>query len=243
MSLNNIFQKPVDVKGVGSIYPVKLKDWDEFEDNLNPIILGKNHIQFNTDEDIPLLDRLMIISEENEGIIHSLCRVFDIITRTVGFKLVVSEDNYAFINNENQLVTSNNYEKIRELVLYQNILFEPKIYKNPHVAKWAAKVLEARKKNAPNVTLEDKISTVSVMTGKHYWDLAEYTIYQIDYDFNRIIKIKDYDSQSMLLANPYADNSKLKIKHFAESIDMYENPYDTVFKDKNSLNKMNIAIQ
>ena len=81
------------------------------------------------------------------------------------------------------------------------------------------------------------------MAGKHYWDLEKYTIYQLKYDFNRICKIKDYESQSMMFANPYADLSKLKMEHFAENIDMYENPYDGLFKERSSLIKIDSAIQ
>lgn len=47
MSLANIFQKPKNVIAFGNVYPVKLKDWEEFESNINPIILGKKHIQLN----------------------------------------------------------------------------------------------------------------------------------------------------------------------------------------------------
>lgn len=172
-----------------------------------------------------------------------MCTVFNIVSRTDSFRFVIGDDTYGFINAHNQIVNSINYELIRDTILNQNILFEPKIYKNPAVAKWATKVLEARGKNAPKITLEDKISTVSVMSGKHYWDLAEYTIYQLNYDFNRILKIKDYESQSLVLGNPYVDMSKVKINHFAESINLYENPYDTAFKDKGKLNKLNMAIQ
>jgi hypothetical protein len=86
--------------------------------------------------------------------------------------------------------------------------------------------------------MEEMLSTVSVFTGKHYWDLKDYTIYQLRSDFNRICKIEEYRTQSMVFANPYADLSKFKMDHFAEKIDMYKNPYDDVFKDKSTMKKI-----
>jgi hypothetical protein len=240
MSLANIFQKPIKLEGVGFVHPVKLKDWDEFESNLSPIMLTKNH--FGITDEYSLLD-ILVLGLNDENLIKSLCNIFDIVLQSDSFTIAVSEDNYFFFNENEQVINSSNYDELRKIILHQNILFEPKIYKNPAMQKWAEKVLKARSKNAPNVTLEDKLSTVSVYTGKHYWDLEEYTIYQLQYDFTRICKIKDYDSQSIMFANPYADMSKVKMEHFAENIDMYENPYDGVFKEKSSLVKLNNAIQ
>jgi hypothetical protein len=225
MSLSNIFQKPIKLEGLGLVYPVKLINWDEFEENVSPIMLSKNHLQ--TQEDIPLLDRLVMLEVNSPNTIKSLCKVFNIVLRCEDFTIATSATDYFFFSEENnQVVDRNNYDELRDIILHQNIIFEPKIYKTLALQKWAEKVLKARGKNSPNVTLEDKLSTISVMSGKHYWDLAEYTIYQLNYDFNRIVKIKNYESQSMLFANPYADLSKMKMEHFAENIDMYENPYD-----------------
>lgn len=239
MSLANIFQKPTKVKGLGFVYPVKLKDWDEFEENVTPIMYSKNHIPI--EEDLPLLDRLILLRDEK--IIESLCAIFNLVFRCNEFRIVIEENNYGFVNENKQIIFNLNYEELRNIILHQNILFEPKIYKTPALQKWAEKVLQARGKNSPNVTIEDMLSTLSVMSGKHYWDLGEYSIYQLRYDFNRICKIKNFESQSIMFANPHADLSKVKIEHFAENIDMYENPYDGLFKEKNTLGKINNAIQ
>lgn len=240
MSLRSLFQKPTEIKDLGLVYPVKLKDWEEFEGNVTPVLLSKNHLP--TDEDFPLLDRLVIgLGDPNVTI--SLVKIFNIVFRCEGFRFVYDDSIFCFVNEHDQIIHSHNYEELRTIILHQNILFEPKIYKSPALQKWAEKVLKARGKNAPNITLEDKLSTVSVFTGKHYWDLEEYTMYQLNYDFNRICKFKNFDSQSVMLSNPYGDFSKMKMEHFAENFDMYENPYDGIFKEKSSLMKINNAIQ
>lgn len=243
MSLDNMLNLPIHIKDYGYIYPVKLKNWDKFEINLNPIILGKDHIPLNIDGDFSLLDRLFALGRQDQSVFENMCKVFNIVSNSQKYELIVGDKDYLFINENNQIIDRENYDEIRRVILYQNILFEPKIYKNPTIKKWAEKVLITRAKNAPDITLEDKISTISVFTGKHYWDLAEYTMYQINYDFGRIRKIKNYDTQTIAFANPYADHSKMKIEDFAENINMYENPYDGIFKEKSKLSKIDSAIQ
>jgi hypothetical protein len=238
MSLSNIFQKPIELNGLGFVYPVKLINWDEFEENISPIMLSKNHLQ--TEYDVPLLDRV-VLGLKDERIINSLCKTFNIVLNSNSFKIIVGNQSYMFMNENDQIIDSTNYDELRKIILRQNILFEPKVYKTQALQQWAEKVLKARGKNSPNVTIEDMLSTISVMAGKHYWDLEQYTIYQLRYDFNRICKIKNYETQSLAFANPYADLSNFKLEHFAENVDMYENPYDSVFKE-NKLTKLNSAI-
>jgi hypothetical protein len=241
MTLNNIFGSPIEIEGLGLVYPVKLKNWDKFEKNIQPITFSKKH--FETNQDMPLLD-MLIYGFMSDEIVNSLCEIFNIVLKSKEFSIEPDGNNgFVFINENKQIINSQNYEELRKVILSQNIIFEPKIYKNPALQKWAEKVLKTRSKNSPNVTLEDMLSTISVMSGKHYWDLQEYTIYQLKYDFNRICRIKNYESQSIMFANPYADLSKMKMEHFAENIDMYENPYDGIFKEKSSLSNLNSVIQ
>lgn len=236
MSILNLFGEPFFIEGIGNIYPIRLIDWEKFESVIPVILQSEKH--FETNGDFPLLD-ILIRGISDEVIVKSLEIIFQLALRNEDVKFVVYDfDKYKFQIDDEHSITADNFPLIRNVIMQQNILFEPKIYKNPDVAKWAEKVLAARGKNAPNITMEEMISTVSVFTGKHYWDLKDYTIYQLKSDFNRICKIEEYRTQSMVFANPYADLSKFKMDHFAEKIDMYKNPYDDVFKEKNQMKKI-----
>jgi hypothetical protein len=236
MSINNLFGEPFFIEGIGNVYPIRLIDWEKFESVIPVILQSEKH--FETNGDYPLLD-ILIRGISDEAIVKSLEIIFQLALRNDDVKFVVYDGNqYKFQIDDEHSITPENFPHIRNVIMQQNILFEPKIYKNPEVAKWAEKVLAARGKNAPNITIEEMLSTVSVFTGKHYWDLKDYTIYQLKSDFNRICKIEEYRTQSMVFANPYADLSKFKMDHFAEKIDMYKNPYDDVFKDKSTMKKI-----
>jgi hypothetical protein len=236
MSINNLFGEPFFIERIGNVYPIRLIDWEKFESVIPVILQSEKH--FETNGDFPLLD-ILIRGISDEAIVISLEIIFRLALRNDDVKFVVYDGNqYKFQIDDEHSITVENFPLIRNVIMQQNILFEPKIYKNKEVQKWAEKVLAARGKNAPNITMEDMLSTVSVFTGKHYWDLKDYTIYQLKSDFNRICKIEEYRTQSMVFANPYADLSKFKMDHFAEKIDMYKNPYDDVFKEKSSMKKI-----
>lgn len=234
MSLDNILGKPKFVFNVGNVYPIRLKDWDRFEQHMQVLMLSKKHIPIESDVEIPLLTRLILL--QNEFIFDSLCEIFDIVTRTKSFEFRVDVDGYYFINDKSQIVNDGNYEELRKTILHQNIILEPKIFKSKLMQEWAEKALKARQKNAANVTLEDMITTVAALSGKDYSTLENYTIYQLKSEFNRWVKIKNFESKSNLYAHSFIDPNDVDIEFFAESLDLYKDPYEDIFKKKSNLN-------
>lgn len=241
MSLNHIFGKPTYIDSVGNIYPVRMKDWDKFEENVRPLLLTKKHFQI--EENIPLLDLIVSLGFQEYTVINNLESIFKIVLRTENVVFVFDEQRYAFIINEKSVIHNRNYDEVRKVIMEQNLLFEPKVYKSKMMQEWAEKVLEARKKNAPNITLEEKINTIAAFNGKHYWDLEEYTIYQIEAEFARISAIKHYDTTSHLFARDYVNPADIKLDHFAEKIDLFKNPYDDLFKSKDKLKNINKVLK
>jgi hypothetical protein len=243
MSLNYILSKPINVEDVENIYPIQLKDWDEFDECANILLYSRKH--FKEDVDYPLLTLIVYAIQENrEPIVTALETVFKLCFRTDNVLFFEDEfTNSFYFAVDNFTVDVFNYDLVREVIMKQNLLFEPKIYKDPLMQAWANKVLESRSKNATDMSLEDRVSTVAALSGKHYWDLEKYTMYQLSVEFNRICKVKDYEVQTLAFSNPYADTSKMKLNHFAEKVDVFKSPYDDLFKSKDKLNNINKAIK
>jgi hypothetical protein len=234
-TLKYILGKSEYIEGVGEIHPIKLKDYDEFQDCSEPLYYSKNHFQI--EQEYFLLDAvLMGIKDSN--ILPKLEKLFSLTLKKAVF-FIQEANNYAFVIDDKHFISIHNYDKVREVILKQNLLFEPKVYKDPLVQQWAMKVLEAKSKNSVKMEFEDMISTVATFSGKHYWDLAEYTIYQIKSEFYRISKMKGYDT-SVAFRCVGAD---IPLDPFAENIDMFKNPYDDVFKSKDKLNKLDSAMK
>ena len=241
MSLHNLFNRPIVVPALGEVYSIQLKDWDEFEECLSVLMLSKANFPIE-DESIPLLDRLIAYSRSNPYALTLLTKAFNLVTRSDSFQFVVIQQGiYYFQDKEGRLINPSNYDEFRKVVLHQNILIEPKVFKNPLLAEWASDVLKVKSKDSANISLEDMLSTVSVFKGKDYDELEKYTIYQLKTDFQRIQQIKQYETTALLLGNPYAA-SEVKLTHFAEFLDLYADPYADVFKSKSNMN-VNQAFQ
>jgi hypothetical protein len=241
-----IFGLPEFVEGIGEIYPVQMIHYDEFMNSANIICLSYEH--FNVEEikksyqvdDLKLFDLVVLAtcqSEFGQLAFDNLIKTFSIILRkNVSF----NSDIVSFITEDGCMINRDNYEEFRKIVMKQNLLFTPKVYKNKITQEWAEKVLKARAKNSLDCTIEDMISTIAVISSKHYTELSTYTIYQIRQEFNRIMKIESYRSS---IAFRCAGDDKIPIEPYAEKIDMFKNPYDDVFKDKNSFSNINAALK
>lgn len=233
-STKYIFGKPEHVNGVGDVHFIKLKNYDEFLECSNYLYINKNHF---TDEfkDHYLLD-LLIFAFQDQNVVEDLVKMFSLVLQTEVTFSVNDKHEIVFITTDNGLIDKFNYDNLRQIIMRQNLMFEQKVYKDKIVQAYMHKVFEAKAKSGIKLEFEDKISTVSVFTGKHYWDLEEYTIYQLEVDFNRVSKFKNYDT-SVAARVAGSDN---KIEHFAENVDLFKNPYDlsSFTKSKDSTSKL-----
>ncbi|MFB5759103.1 hypothetical protein [Paenibacillus medicaginis] len=237
-SLNHILGYPEIISGIGEVHPITLKDYDLFESCSSVLYLTKAHFGENYADHF-LLD-LLVLGVNDDVIKNSLRLIFSIVTKKeVTLHIDASTNNYAFVIDEENQINKYNYDQLRQLIMKQNLMFEQKVYKNKIIKEWAEKALKARSKKGAKITIEDIISTISVFTGKHYKDLASYTIYQLQSDFNRINKLKDYDAT---IAFKCAGDDKSKIGHYAEFIDLFKNPNDDPFVDDSKLANLNSAI-
>ncbi|CAH0118523.1 hypothetical protein PAE9249_01012 [Paenibacillus sp. CECT 9249] len=235
-TLKYILGQPEYVDGAGPIYPVKLKHYDEFRQCSSVLYYSKLHFneQFQT---FPLLD-LLIFGLRDEQVTDMLKRLFCLVLRK-NVEYIELGDKYAFLTDDGNAVRRDNYDEIRKIVMRQNLLFEQKIYRNELTQAWANKVLQAKAKQGVNITLEDMVTTVSAITGKSYDQLAEQTIYQLHADFKRIAKDKDYQTSIAMMC---AGADQINVRHFAEQIDLFENPYDALFVGKERLTQLDRAM-
>lgn len=245
-SVNDILGLPEYIDGIGEIYPVKIKDYNKFMKCAGILNFKKDHFENQLDGDllekVKLLDILLRLGFDDETYINNLIELFELVLKKdVALINQYDLDSYYFKIDEDHSITSDNFDQLRRLIMKQNILHEPKVFKNKLVKEWAEKVLKAREKQSANITFEDMISTISALTGKHYWDIGEYTVYQLKSEFGRIAKDKAYEaSWYQIIASQGA--AKINIEHFAENLNLMKNPYDDLFKSKDKLSNINKAM-
>jgi hypothetical protein len=152
----------------------------------------------------------------------------------------ISQDKVeGFLIGEKGFISIHNYDVVREIIMKQNLIFEQKIYKTELMNKWAQKALKAKQKNAPKISMEDIITTVSVGCSKNYSDLENYTIYQIYSDFYRLRKLMSYDTNVQFKCV----GADLTLEDYAEDLDLFHNPYDDLFVSADKLGGLNKAIK
>lgn len=236
-STNYIFGKPDFVEGIGRVYPVMLENYDEFLNYSHYLYISKNHFT----EDVqshPLLE-LLLLAFQDQNVINDLVKLFSFVLLKDVVFFTTNDGQFGFETSTGETIDSANYDILRQTIMRQNLMFEQKVYKDKIVQAYMHKVFEAKAKNSIKMEFEDKISTVSVFTGKHYWDLEKYTIYQLEVEFSRISKMKNYDTT---IAARVA-GSDAKIEHFAENVDLFKNPYDlsNFTKSKDSVKKLDTS--
>jgi hypothetical protein len=233
-----ILAKPDFIDGIGNVYPIKVSDYDEFIECSGVLNIRKEH--FNEDaKPYQLLDLLIFGIGEKEKTVNSLEKLFALVTKR-DVQYIENNEKYAFIIDEDHFITNANYGILRQTIMKQNLIFEQKIYKDPLVAEWAQKVLQQRSKGGVKITIEDMLSTVSVVASKSYSEIAEMTIYQMNADFKRITKDKDYH---VAISMKCAGADKVNVNYFAEEINMFKNPYDDLFVSPDKLKNLNQAIK
>lgn len=235
-SLKHIFAQPEYIEGIGNVYPIKLKDYDEFQECSKLLYISKNNF---IECDIPLLVLLFMSIDQlgltEKELIISFEKLFSLVVRKP-VKLKENEETFWFKIDENNNINFYNYDIIRSVIMKQNLMFEPKVYKNKLVQEWANKVLESKSKNSIKITMEDFITTVKNYDGLTYKQIMKQSIYQLYADFYRIGKMKEFE-KDCLFATVSAEPTS--IQHFAQNLDMWKNPYDSLFVSNDKLNKFN----
>jgi len=69
-----------------------------------------------------------------------------------------------------------------------------------------------------------------------YDQLQNETIYQLYADFYRVCMIMQFEQASLFAT---VSSEKMNIQYFAENIDLFKNPYDSLFVSSDKLSKFN----
>lgn len=231
-SIKYIFAEPEMIDGM-PLYPVQMKYYDKFMNVANVLTVSYDNFDMDAIKEklngdtIKLLDLLLlnyINSDQLEIVVELFEKLFGFVCKQ---KVQYDEKFMAFfIEGTDLAIDRDNYDEIREVILRQNLIFAPKVYKNKIMQEWAELALQARAQSALKFTTEDMITTIVANNGMDINILANYTIYQIKAIFQRVLKLKNYEATVLFKTV----DGKIPIDHFAEEIDMFRNPYDDIVK-------------
>lgn len=231
------------------LYPIKVKDYKEFEkyikfflfskkhygldnnDNLYEFIIAMNLAKLKSDnknKDITN-DELLIMTLGDMG------RAFSLICReTISYnEEEFKNGDISFANNTGSIsISRNNFEKIRQIILKQNVIKEPKIFANATEQRLGEKYMLALRKKSNGKTISElgeMANLISCSTGKTYEQLYEQNILQLYADFYRCASIESYKAN--VLFRTVSDT--VKVNEYTEEIisNLYSDPYKDMWKD------------
>lgn len=127
--------------------------------------------------------------------------------------------NKVFENEEAiKLVTPENFEYYRNLILTMNYTKEEKINPNPEIQKAIERSRKLKAKDNEGMEFADIVSSIVGYNGLTYDDINKFTIYQLYMTFYRINQIKNYDTSSLFATV----SDKVKIDSWNKHINLFE---------------------
>lgn len=235
LGLNDVLGQPKEVENLGKVYPVTLDKYEDFMTHAQILQYTKKH--FHADLQEFTLFELAVSQLISAGALDSFKYMLFLVTDKEWHFYNAQNEQYMFISDDSVL-NNKNFDEFRDVVMKQNLMYEDRVFKSPMLKRWADKVLDARSKNGADVTLEDIVGVVHIFTGVPYHEIAQYTLYQLKYTFQRVIKLEAHRASVTLL--PHREDGK--VEPFVDKVELYKHPYDDVFVEKSKLDGLNKAI-
>lgn len=197
------------------------------------------HKRLKIDKSVKLydhvLDTLMQQSKEQMGNsefgIVIMAKMFSIAYRLPIEPMLRKKDGKVDIvfkidGNDEDLITSENYEEIREMIMEQNLIYEPLVAPNKKSQEAIDKAIE-KKRNMRSST-ETNIESMIVLVSKSRDVTEDYTYYQLQADYEMELRLE----QSRAIPVYRAVGADIPNMELGEVLSMHEDPYsfDKMFK-------------
>lgn len=197
------------------------------------------HKRLKIDKSVKLydhvIDTLMKRSEEQMGNrefgIVIMAQMFSLAYRLPVEPMARKKDGKVDIvfkvgDDEKDLITSDNYEEIREMIMEQNLIYNPLVAPNQKSQDAIDKAIE--KKRSMNSSVETNIESMIVLVSKSREVTEDYTYYQLQADYEMELRLE----QSRAIPVYRAVGADIPNIELGEVLGMHEDPYsfDKMFK-------------
>ena len=232
---------------------VRLMDWEYFISvAYEPLRINYDlmHKRYKIDESVKLYDYVMEVlmkQSEERGLgkefgIVIMAQIFSIAYRLPVEPMALKKDGVISIvfrvgDNDEDLITKDNYEEIRERIMEQNLIFEPIVAPNKKSQDAIDKAIARKRDMGSNI--ETNIESMIVLVSKSREVTEDYTYYQLQADYEMELRLE----QSRAIPTYRAVGADIDDIQLGQILSMHEDPYsfDKMFKkndrtkDKTSL--------
>jgi hypothetical protein len=229
--------------------PVRLLDWEKFIPvayemfRLNNELLRK---RLKLDESVLLydyvIDYMIKMAEERFGQEGSFALVLISSIFSLCYRLPVEpmlqkkEGSVGIVfkigDDEENLITRYNYEEIREVIMEQNLIFDPIVAPNKKSQEAIDKAIERKKSMGGGV--EINMESMIILVSKSRPITEDYTYYQLQADYEMVLRLE----QSRAIPTYRAVGADIDPIELGAILSIHENPYsfEKMFK-KNDRSK------
>ena len=221
---------PHSIEGVGTLHAVSILEWEEFQ------ALAQRFLLFSYDylnyrlhiTNVKMLDFLVSLVLHSEDVdervrhLTELHRLFEIVFKEPVQSFMDPKSNqWVFKIGESGILTSENFDEVKHIILRQNLLYEPLTVEDENAQQFINEHLERSSRMGEPVEMESMLAYVSHAKGIDPSQFQTYTYYQLRVDFEIAQKMENnlyihmYRTQGAK-AEPVSVTGKLSV---------HENPY------------------
>lgn len=269
--LNDFLGEHYYLEGVGKIYPITIKEYDKFRKLAEKyIIFDKRLIDKNIQEStleiiINQIKAFEIV--ENDDFIELLDentkKIYEQIGRLeenkklsmVEFKQLLKiilhnevefdEENNKFIITdtlEEKEIRFNNFDKFREIVMRQNLLFAPLYYDDPILQNILESLRSKKQKNnVEHMDLEAIVQLVCIDMNLNPEKIRDFTYYQLIALYQRLQLKESYDWTKRIQTSGYGSKD-IEVPRLDKTINLNRHPEEIDFNTP-AVSSVDTAIQ
>ncbi|MEG1309392.1 MAG: hypothetical protein RSA91_01065 [Bacilli bacterium] len=154
-------------------------------------------------------------------------------------KVYYDEEEMMFIIDdglETKYINKDNFEKLKKIVMRQNLLFAPLYYEDPILQGLleSLRTNETKGQDSYEFDLESILQLISIKKGINPKELIVYTYYQIMAECSRIQKIENYEWVKSIQTSGYG-NKDQEIPKMDEKINLNKHPESDMIKFNSSV--------
>ena len=242
-TLDVIYDRPCNIEGCGKIYPIKVKDFIDFQKTYNLyFVYTKEHLDsFISDETRKgSLSKTMAINmasklqpdifgkalSEQDAImecIKELEEAFSIVARKeIKYNNGVFSNKNKEINSDEIIkIDDSNFDYVSKVIVQSNLIYQIKYYKDAEYSRIMEKARKAHNKNP--ISFEEMIAYVKTMNKLSYEDIMNENVLQLNCDFQALAQEENYRTM-MNFRLVSSDKSLADVKLACQFVDrLYDN--------------------
>lgn len=213
------------------LFPISVLDWEEFNEvGAKFLLYGYNFINYRLkpEKKMKLFDLVisLIASEIVEGrdmegkSIQDLERLFELVTKRPA-TLKTNKQGHWFVEiEETGVINQHNYDAIREVIMRQNLMFEPLIVEDEYTQKVIDKAVKTRNRSGGEFDFHSMLVYVCNKKQILPSQMGDYTYYQLRCD-NEMFQRIDFNES----IHPYrAQGAKVDSLNVYKGLETLSNP-------------------